>query len=212
MAAALQTDQALTPGNSATAQQARANASRALPQAGGLHEGTAAAPGEAQAAELLDQHISAQACVAAVAIGKRVDGDQPVMETDRDLIHRLHLVLHLVGDVAQQGWHLQADLAPVGTDAFVTAAVLTRPTPALAEHLPVQAPQPGFLQRTWAPLAIQPEQGRFNVALLPFVELAAADQMGGHQPLQLIDIKGCRPGRKAIVQSHSRAPLVSRIS
>jgi hypothetical protein len=31
-----------------------------------------------------------------------------------DSIHRIHLVLHLEGDVGQQGRHLQADLPPAG--------------------------------------------------------------------------------------------------
>ena len=41
--------------------------------------------------------------MAAVAVGEGVDRDQSVMETDRELIHWLHPVLHLEGDVGEQG-------------------------------------------------------------------------------------------------------------
>lgn len=122
-------------------------------------------------AQLLNQHVSAQPGVATVAIGRGVDGDQPVMEMDGELIHRLHLI----GDVGQQNRHLHADLPPVGADALVAAAVLTGPTPDLFQ-------QPGPL------LAEQPEQSSLDVLLFPFVELASVDQMGAPQTLQLLAI------------------------
>jgi hypothetical protein len=36
--------------------------------------------------------------------------------------------------------------------------------------------------------------------------------MGWHQPLQLLAIEGRRAVRQAVVQSHSRVPLLRRIS
>jgi hypothetical protein len=153
-------------------------------------------------AQLLNKHVSAQPGVATVAIGKGVDGDQPVMETDGDLIHRLHPI----GDVGQQNRHLHADLPPVGADALVAAAVLTGPTPALAEHLAMQTPQPALFQRPGPLLAEQPEQSSLDVLLFPFVELASVDQMGAPQTLQLLAIQWRSPllvGSRSIPQ---RAP------
>jgi hypothetical protein len=107
--------------------------------------------------------------MATVAVGEGVNGDQPVMKMDADLIHRLYLV----GDFGQQGRHLHTDLPSVRAGALPAAAVLTGPTPALAVDLAVQASQPALFLRPGPLLAGQPEQSSFDVLLLPFVELAA---------------------------------------
>ena len=51
---------------------------------------------------MLDQHIGHQACMAAVAIRERVNHHQPMVKANGDLIVAAHLVLELVGDVAQE--------------------------------------------------------------------------------------------------------------
>nr|WP_231605421.1 hypothetical protein [Synechococcus sp. CBW1006] len=67
--------------------------------------------------------------MATVPVREGVDGDQAVMETHGDLIHRRHPMFHLISDVSQQGRDLHPDLPPVGTNAFVAGAVLAGPPP-----------------------------------------------------------------------------------
>lgn len=47
-----------------------------------------AAPNESRASEALDQEISSQTSMTAVAVGKRVNPDQPVMKAQCDLVGR----------------------------------------------------------------------------------------------------------------------------
>jgi len=130
-------------------------------------------------AQLLNQHVSAQPGVATVATGRGVDGDQPVMEKDGDLIHRLHPI----GDVGQQNRHLHADLSP---------ALFQRPGPLLAEQ-----PEQSSLDVLLFP----------DVLVFPFVELASVDQMGAPQTLQLLAIQWRSPlGPKAYCRSQRSAP------
>src|SRR5258706_11790475 len=77
--------------------------------------------------------------MAAVSIGKRMDGNSAMVHPDRNLVGGERLVFYPVRGIAKQDRNLLDDERSVDPDVLVRQAIATRPFPNLAEHLTVKS-------------------------------------------------------------------------
>src|SRR5690606_19353770 len=115
-----------------------------------------AAPTERLAAELGDEKIGHEPGVTAVPVGKGMDGDEPVMKPNRNLVGRKGAVLGPVSRVAQQPAELDMDLLRINADAFARLPGRTRPGPDIPEHPLVQLEDEALGQDIGVAAAIGP--------------------------------------------------------
>ena len=135
-----------------------------------------ATPGETRATELRDQNVGRQTGPAAVAVWKGMYRNEPVMETQRDLIRRIRIVLNLISRIVNR--LAKRDLDQVRSDAKVAFGrpVFSRPPPDALEHAAMQA-----LEETFAGHDVTAAEGPpiscCDILLLEFIQLAAQGDM-----------------------------------
>jgi hypothetical protein len=104
-----------------------------------------------------------------VAIGERMDRDQAMMKSDRDLVGWKGLVFVPIVGVAQKSAECLADLVIRYANVLFGGSVDASPFPCLVEHSAVEFPEIGFGQRILSakiPRAVRPVVGNKNVRSL----------------------------------------------
>lgn len=136
-----------------------------------------ATPGETLAAELSDQNVGGETRPTAVSVWKGVYGDEPVMETHRDLIWRIRFVLNPISRVVNRLAKRDLDQMRSDTEIAFCCPVFSRPAPDALEHAPMQA-----LEETFAGHDVTAAEcsliSRCDILLFEFVQFAAQGDMG----------------------------------
>lgn len=136
-----------------------------------------APPTETFSAKGNQHQISGEPGMTAVAIGVRVNPNQPVMKPGCILIRFISTVLDPVAAIINELSQLLRNTLSIDANILPRSAVLTSPTPYIAEHALVQLVQKPLIKDI-AFSAEGPELRFNNIGLLGFVELAASRDVG----------------------------------
>lgn len=150
-----------------------------------------AAPTEGLASKLRNEKIGHQSGMTAVPIGKGVDGNEPVMKPNRNLVGPEGAVLGPVSRVAEQATQLDMDLLRIDTDILARLPRGPRPCPNIPEHPLVQLEDETFSQDTGAAVATSPGDRIVDIRLLRFIEVGACRDPRLPQPFTFFGIEGC---------------------
>ena len=119
-----------------------------------------------------DEQIGDEPSMAAVAIRKRVDLREAVMEADRDLVGRISLCLDPCLGIIDEHAELGGNLPMVEADVDLMRSEPPGPPPHVTEHVPAQASDVAFRQPV-APPPQCPFLAACDVLLLGRVQLFA---------------------------------------
>nr|BAA87667.1 tiorf42 [Agrobacterium tumefaciens] len=153
-----------------------------------------ATPAEGLGAQFFHEQIGGQPRVTSVAVRKRMDGDQAMVETYCDLVRRKCLMLDPIPNVIEQ--HREFDRNSVGLDADIALrrSEAACPLPDLAEHASMQCTHEVFGQHPvdrHAPSSTRPGGALDDVLLFRLVEILPVGDPALKQALALLWLERC---------------------
>src|SRR6267154_738933 len=119
--------------------------------------------------------------MAAISVGKRVDGNQAVMKADGEFIGSIGSVFQPIACIAQQSGESVADFMVGNADVLFGGSIGSRPFPRLIEHAQMEISYVGLDKRIMPAKMVgreRPGIGFENVLSLPLIEFFLGRQIG----------------------------------
>lgn len=110
---------------------------------------------------------------APIAVREGMYGDEPMMDSNGDLIGRKSLVFAPIADIVEDDFDIRRDLPDLDADIAWRRPELTRPAPDLAEHALVRLTEEGLGEDVAARARIEgPAVAFADIDLFGFVQFA----------------------------------------
>ena len=125
-----------------------------------------------------------------VPIWKGMNGDESVMNADRDLVGRMDSFFDPIASVSQETAEAYVSLLGINSDVLIRSSIGSGPSPYVAEHSLVQLEHELFYEELAMPELGRPRHSFIDVNLLGLIEVGTRRNPRLSESLALLRCEG----------------------